>query len=448
PTLDPQKSIAFNVSSKGTGNWTVTIHDTQNNLIAAQTITNANMASGGYQEFIFTTPWRIIIGKTYHAHLTVSTGTSTVVTSTASDLSTADFYTYYSFLVTDTQWHPAVSFLNFIAIGNERYIAKWDGAFYTANAVALPTGWKIRSFGFWREYLACAVWKGSNIYDYSSGRVYFWDGVAPTFNFSISVGEGQVNAVYGIDSDLYMVTGYRGYIADYQGGYFYNTGNTRDNKLKRFPNNQIADTDYQEIYPGAFTMWKSLLMIGVAGASNATDIEKGVYSYGTYNNQYPQTLSYDYPISTGNRGSSVTIGCVYPVGQKLVIGWQDGIAYGADIIDPANAPASNGELQLMIQDSGNTWKDKSSLTVRADYLPLKSGESVSTEYKIDRASNWSVGSVDSTVGDNHIEQDIDSNSGRGREYQIGVNLFATGSTSPTLIGLSLLGDDLPTEETF
>ena len=31
--------------------------------------------------------------------------------------------------------------------------------------------------------------------------------------------------------------------------------------------------------------------------------------------------------------------------------------------------------------------------------------------------------------------------GRGREYQYGIDLYATGSTSPTLLGLTALFDD-------
>jgi hypothetical protein len=33
------------VAAKGTGDWTITIHDTTNRIIASKTITNANMAS-------------------------------------------------------------------------------------------------------------------------------------------------------------------------------------------------------------------------------------------------------------------------------------------------------------------------------------------------------------------------------------------------------------------
>jgi len=107
------------------------------------------------------------------------------------------------------------------------------GLSYQPNYIALPVGWRIRCFAFWREYLAIGVWRGNNIYDYDSGRVYFWDGISATFNFFIDVPEGQINAMHGKDSDLYMFIGYRGILMDYQGGYFYNTGNSASSKLKK-----------------------------------------------------------------------------------------------------------------------------------------------------------------------------------------------------------------------
>jgi len=102
----------------------------------------------------------------------------------------------------------------------------------------------------------------------------------------------------------------------------------------------------------------------------------------------------------------------------------------------------------MVQDDGAVWKQKSQLAVRADYVALNSGESVAVEYKIDRATNWTTRTADSTTSSTFSQLLVDNTGGRGREYQIGVNLYATGSTSPTLLGLALLGDVLPEEATF
>lgn len=452
PVNDPQASVGFWVDTKGTGNWTLTVHDQQNRVIATSTIANANIPAAGFVEFIFTTPWRIVAGENYHMHLTVSTGTSIIVTGTGSNFSTAEYTTYFQFLVTDTQFHPLVQFqyqplggtlTGAMIIGNERYLAVWDGANFLPNFIQFPPGWHVRCFAYWRNYLAIGMWRGGAITDFDRGRVYFWTGFQPAFDFDIDVPEGQINAMFGVDSDLYMFVGYRGILVDYKGGFFYNTGNSTSNKLKRMP--LLAPADYTEVYPSALTMWRGMLHFGLYANSNSTTAQKGIYSFGALNQFYPDTLSYDYVISTGNRGSTVTIGLVYPVGQSLIVGWQDGIAYGADKVNFSNPPASSGELQTLILDNGAVWKPNENLALRADFLALRTGESIDLKFSLDR-DDFVVGSIEAIVGDHNAHLPITG--GRGKEIQFGVDLYATGSTSPTLLETSLLQNLLETEEQF
>jgi hypothetical protein len=452
PVNDPQDSVGFYVDTKGTGNWTLTIHDQQNKVVASQTIAAANIPASGFIEFIFATPWRLITNKSYHMHLTVSTGTSNVVTGTTANFSTAEYTSYFGFLVTDTQFHPVHQFqyqplggslTGAEIIGNERYLAVWDGANYLPNFITFPPGWRVRCFAQWRQYLAIGVWRGGNIYDFHQGRIYFWSGYQPAYDFFIDVPEGQINALFGVDSDLYMFAGFRGILLDYKGGYFYNTGNSSSNKLKRMP--LLSAADYTEVYPGALNMWRGLLHFGLYANSNSTTAQKGVYSFGTLNQYYPDTLSYDYVISTGNKASTVSIGLVYPVGQNLIIGWKDGSAYGADMVSFSNPPASSGEVDLLIIDDNAIWNQNANFQVKADFEPLKTGESIDTKVSLDRGA-FAFSTPDGTVGDMFTKGQVSN--GRGREVQFGADLYATGSTSPTLLAISLLRNGLAEEEQF
>ena len=442
PQVDPQKSVSIDIGAKGTGDWTVTVHDQQNNVISTVTVANALLPTTGFYEFVYPTPWRLVIGKTYHIHVTSTVADGTIVSSTLNDLRTANFYTYYQFLVTDTVFHPIKQFLNKLVIGNERYIATWDGAFFQPNFIALPPLTHVRCFAIWREFLAIGTWKettGSTptISDWNTGTVYFWDGISLTFNFLIEVPEGQINSMFGTNSTLYMYAGYKGDLLTYQGSYSTTTGGSQATKIKRIP--FTANTDSVEIYPGAMTMWRSLLFIGVAANMTSSTITTGTYSWGTLNRLYPETMSLDYIISTGSQGSSVSIGLVYPVGQTLLVGWRDGTAYGVDQVNFNNPPAPFGTLQTLIQDNNVIWNQKISMRLKADMLPLRAGESIDTKYKINRAANWTISPINSTVDEIEMVQDIPD--GRGREYQYGIDLYATGSTSPTLLGLTALFDD-------
>lgn len=464
PTLDPQKSMAFTVNAAGTGDWTLTIHDLQNNVIATQTILAAQVPASGQIEFIFATPWRIVINKTYHAHLTVSTGTSKVVASSHNSFPTADFFTYYQFLVTDTAFHPIVRFLNKIVIGNERYLATWDGASYNANLIAFPPHTHVRCIGFWRNYIAIGTWQeptsgSANIYDWAAGKIYFWDGISLTFNSQIDIPEGQVNAILGLDSDLYYFAGYQGQLFLYQGSYATESGNGRGSMIRRIPPS-LEIQKYMEIYPQALTMWHGMLHVGVAANSNSGRIQKGTWSYGAWQPGYPQALSMDYPISTGNTSSSVSIGAVFPVGQTLLQSWSDNGAFGVDQINFNNQAASFGFLEANLQDFDVMWHDKEVLKARVDHLPLQTGESVLVKYAIDQGDFESDNSLtDSSsvlhptyVGSGRISTNSISD-GRGLEFQIAFELrqtqnLAYSDTTTVVLGVSALASNLLSETVF
>ena len=456
PSYDPQKSMDLNIAAKGTGDWTITIHDSTNRVIATKTITNANMASAGWQEFTWAEPWRIVIGKSYHAHITTTVADGTIVTSSSNVLQSggsavADFHTYYQFLVTDTLFHPIAKMLNFMVIGNERYIAKWDGAFYYPNHIALPQGTHIRCMGYWGKYMAFGTWQEAasgtpTIYDFPTGKIYFWDGISLTFNFSIEVPEGQVNALFGMDADLYYFAGYKGDLLLYQGGYGSESGNSRGQKVKRIP--YLERSKYVEMYPQSMAMWGGLLRFAMGANTNSTLLPQGVYSWGTLYPQYAESLSFDYILSTGNKSSTVRIGMIYPVGQKLLIGWKDGAAYGCDVIDPTGSTYyTSGLIQTNIQDGGEVWRNNNLLKIRADHVALAAGEGVAVGFKADRGASFDdLLSVTETVNDMFTTNTLSD--GRVNEYQLQATLTGNGTSSPTLLSLAALVDGLGTEEQF
>lgn len=455
PDNDPQKSMDINVNAKGTGDWTITIHDATNTMIASKTITNANMASSGYQEFVFSTPWRIVIGKQYHAHITSTVNDGSVVTSSLNVLQSggsavADFHTYFQFLVTDQLFHPAIRWLNFLAIGNERYIAKWDGAFFSPNLIAFPQGTHVRCFGVWGIYLAIGTWQEAssgtpNVYDFPIGKIYFWDGISLTFNFSIDVPEGQINSIFGMDSDLYYVAGYKADLLKYSGSFANQSGSFNGTKIKRIP--YLALKDYVEIYPQAMANYQGLLFMGIGGKTNSTQLPQGVYSWGALYPSYPQSLVFEHNISTGNNGSTVRIGMVYPVGQKLLVSWADGIARGVDVIDPTSGVYhTSGLLQTNVIDGGFIYQNDLLLKVRADHLALNTGEGVQVGYALNRESSFeTTASVTDTQGDFTTNTLMN---GRATEMNFQVELTGPGTTTPTLLSLAAQIDTLPTELAF
>jgi len=425
PEKDPQKSIEVDINTVGTGDWTLTVHDALNREVASVTVANAQLHTGVY-EFTFASVWRPIIGATYHFHLTSTVADGVVVSGTTVDLETARFWSHYQFLVDDV-YHPMEQFLDFMVIGNERYLAKFEaGDSYEPHQLTFSSGWRVRCLAFWREFIAIGCWKGDTITDYDQGRIFFWDGVSDTFNHSIPVPEGGVNAMFGTQDVLFIVAGYTGEILIYTGG----GAAQKYNKIPRLTNNK-----YLEIAPSAITMWRSNIHFGVGLNTDSEAVQKGVYTIGTAQRQYPTSLGFDYPTSLGEQTSSnVKIGLVYPSGQDLYVGWQNINTYGIDKISVDNDVYSEGTLELLIREISSISKEGYPLTLRADFEALEDGESLRLKYKANREDNWNYSEYEDTEGATSTKLRLPS---RMTEIQVGVDFATTASTSPKLKGVTI-----------
>jgi len=84
-SYDPIKEITINIDVVGTGNWTLTVHDSENNVIGSKTISNGSLSVGD-NTFTFSSPLRVVIGNNYHFHITSTVADGGVDTDTDNDL--------------------------------------------------------------------------------------------------------------------------------------------------------------------------------------------------------------------------------------------------------------------------------------------------------------------------------------------------------------------------
>jgi len=436
PAKDPQKSIQVLVAAVGTGDWVITVHDALNRTVATATIAVANVIAATDLEFTFTTAWTPIIGASYHFHLTQSTADGTVTTTTTVDLETVDFHTYYQFLI-DSNYHPIEQVINKLAIGNGRYLATWDGITYSPHALTLPSGYNIRCLGTWREYLVIGTYLGSSIYDYDYSRLFFWNGIDTTYNFYIDVPYGAVNAIQSGDP-MYLVAGYSGDLLKYSDGLSH---------IQRLPN--INDTDIVEVFPKALTMWKSLTRVGMAGGdTSASDLERGVYSYGRINNRVDNTLSFDYPVSLGSTtGNGLQIGLLFPLGSVMFMSWKSGSSYGVDRVgNSSDGLFASASYEGLITDADKLWADKGVNYIRAYFKPIVSGDTYRIKYRIDREDDWTYGDVISAADTKEARLAIPSMGTRWNDLQYGVDITTTNTTSPEFYGIAAEIDDFNEEK--
>jgi|SRR3972149_3862607 len=337
-----------------------------------------------------------------------------------------------------SKFAPIKAFLNGFAVGHGNKLSWWDGSVWTLAKLTLPAGFNIRSLEVIDEYLAIGTWVGTSITASESGYVFFWDGTSTTFNFFTHIPEGGVNALLNSRNRLLTVAGSNGYI-------YLNTNPFQ--KVHKFP--KLEYSKNVEVYPGAVSNWKGIASLGLAGSTDSTSVEQGVYEWGAKSDKYNETLNLGYTISTGTTQSiTVQIGAVKGIGSIMLIGWRDNTTYGVDkVIQTADVYAT-GTYESLIFDDKRPHQDKLAITLKATHKALVSGQSIQLGYKVNRTSSYTTDTANSTVDTTETRLPIPASVARFRDFQMEVILASTAATGPTVTSVALEYDDLTEESLF
>lgn len=482
--IEPLNKIDPFIVKKGTGDWTLTLHDGLDNVLGTVTITNANLVNGQFNDFVFSSAVRLQIAatntqssttslgaQTYHFHLTSTVADGTVSSSGLNDLSTADLELWADRLVNSPNgMHPMVSFQQFECIGNERYLSAWeplgdptpDNAEWQRHRLVFPTGYQVCGLENFNEYIAIACERiSTNVNTFQDGIIFFWDGLSSTYNYFIKIPEGSPYAIRQHKNVLYY----------YAGGSWYaiSSPDSVPVKVRTMPGSQneyTSTTSQAVVYPYASTIRKGILLMGYPSTTTNTTTQFGVYSWGSVDKNNPESFGYNYILSTGDQtytpSNNLTIGMVQNFGDLLHVSWQDNGVYGVDVVNNASLPASHTVWESMIFDNNYVGKQKEAAFMEATWLPLPSGVTVVLKYQVNRGSwIYSNGATTATPiggftnsntwldGDGYARFDIGENGipARFNEIQLGIDVYCDGTvtSTPIVTSVSMIFDDMNSE---
>ncbi len=331
---------------------------------------------------------------------------------------------------TVTDHAPILDFAGNLYFGNGRYLAGWDTSSFTYNQVKLSVGWNIRDLAVIGDKLAMGGQQGSAVSSLENGLLALWDGtgVAGDGPTDFTYTSGAVNALGVIDNTLFIVAGSIGNL------YYYNGNIIKVRQLS----NLLTGGSYLEIFPGAMSMHKGDLYIGVAGNTDSTVISQGAYAYGYTSKNYPRALYIPNIISTGTKtGTALRIGAICGVGpNEFYIGWKDGSSYGIDLVS-GTTPYATATYYSLWFDDGAPHIDKETDIIKFTFKPLLVNESLSFYYRKDRASSWTslTPNTTPTTGDTEARCVLTPMS-TWKEIQFRVDLTTSGSTAPSLLSIS------------
>lgn len=452
PDIEPFYSIKVNILNKGTGNWTLTLHDGLNNTLATVTKTNADISSG-LTEFVFSSQIRALVkpnARTYHFHLT-STATGTVACSTANDLNTADFELWAYRLVNPTNGlHPMIQFQQFICIGNERYLAVWEPLSdsppnneFQRHRLTFPPGFQVCGLAVTDEFLVIATEKRStdSSRDFQEGKLFIWDGTAQTYNQIIDVAGGSPQGISTHENFPYFVV--NGFLCAWPGG-----KNIVKVRSIANVNSDYSDTsNVTTVYPNMLTTRKNRLLVGFPSNTLNQEIEHGVYEWGSIEKNYPSSWGYSYLTSTGtqyNNGSNdLRIGCVKNFGDELYISWEEDGAFGLDLVDSDSDPAPVAKFRSRHFDAGAVFKPKLAVKLGITTKTLPAGVTLTPVYSIDNGAD--VLGTPMTSGTQVV---IDIPEGRFYSIEYGFNLTCEGTEPPEILSVALEWEPLLKEKSL
>lgn len=453
-------SVFIPAAGKGTGDWTLTLHDGLNTNLGSVTVTNANLVDGVFNDFVFSSPVRIYVvpnARTYHVHLTSTVADGKVSCSTANNLSTCDLQVWANRLIQTTNGlHPMIRFQQYECFGNANYLSIWEpistiptNAEWQRHKLVFPSEYEVCGLAVFNEYLAIACEKVSSTSTTTpqEGIIFFWDGVSNTYNYLTKIPEGSPYALHEYKNVIYY----------YAGGAWYaiSSPTTQPTKVRTMPG---TDTEFSGsaapivVYPYAATVRRGVHLMAFPSTTTNTNINYGVYSWGSVDKNFPDSFGYSYLLSTGSQNYSVsnnlTIGMVQNFGDTLHVSWRDTLngGYGVDVVDNTSTPATFATWQSLIFDNGYPAKRKKGIYLQATFLTLPSDASFVLKYKLDRAANWtSSAALTPTIvsntwnGANYARFDIDQPS-YFYEIQAAVDI-TSGTTTPTFTSVVVVFDD-------
>lgn len=458
PDIEPFYSIQVFIVSKGSGNWTLTLHDSLNTALASVTVSNGNLKNYAYNEFKFSGPIRALVNAsqtgssaTYHWHITSTVADGTVGTINTGDLSSADFLLFaYRLVTTKNGWHPTAFFTGsgqpLLCIGNGSYLSTYNfgndsnptNSQWQRHNLVFKTGFEVCGLATNNQYLVIAVERRSSNANrnFQDGALYFWDGSTNAPNFVIEVPMGAPYGLYTFNNVTYFACA---------GSLFAWSGGQTVLKVRKLA---YQNTDYLQavdstiVNPNMFTSRYNLLMMGYPSSTTNPNINYGVWSWGSVELTYPNSYGLSYTLANGqinySSSNNLQIGCIQNFVDSLYISWQytdsgGNTHFGLDLVDNFSTAATSFSWQSLIYDGGVRYKQKMLLRIKLAFLPLPANCTLQVGYSINRGSfTWSP-----TAATNDTSVVLQVNSGRFHELQVAFQgTCGSGvTTAPTITGI-------------
>jgi hypothetical protein len=414
-----QYGIGIQVLAKGTGDWTITLHDEDNNSITSKTITNASLANG-WNYLLWTTQLTVDRSLNYHIHIHSTVADGTMNTLTGNDLAQGSVKI---FTLGDPDYHQMKIQNQTLYLADRHYIhqvGENEGVHIFTNwALDLTEPHRIKCLG---KSPGTDLIIGTHVDNgVEEVQVAVWDTFSEAPIFIDPVKERSIHTFLELDNGLLAIAGDRGRVYEYN--------NYRLQKRKSIPG-EYSPSKYVTVHPEAGTVLDGLPIWGVSNGTG-NPCKQGVYSYGSKNPAYPFILNLEFVISERSGSDFVTsnieIGSLLAKGNDLYITWKNGSSYGVDKLD-YNTKLNGAYFTTRALFISRIYRD----VFKNIYLPYKSlpaNTNIGVQKSIRYGSYSSWNDVRNDT-DNYMM--VSHNEEKANIMQIKVSFTTSGNNAPIL----------------
>lgn len=290
---------------------------------------------------------------------------------------------YKTFTNGNATHHPMIEVYNTLYIGDGKNLASLNSSgVFTGNQLSI----------FADETIIGVTFNGSYIRIYSRrttsvpyGRCYLWDGVSSDYNQFFTFKGLALHAVVDKGNLDYILAGEHPVLLASSG--------LNSQVLKKLPN--IVGTDSATFNHNCMTADESLIYFGVCESGTNT-INRGVWSYGAKEKDYPQVLGNE--ITTSNASAVDLVGAVHFSAGKVYTSWSNGSTYAIDIIDRTKY-AITGEITTRAWDAEMGYQKKATIGVKMAFKTLADGEQIDLYLRRNLATTWGTAVLTAAYSD-------------------------------------------------
>lgn len=279
---------------------------------------------------------------------------------------------YKAFTNGNATHHPMLEVYNQLYIGDGKHLAE-------LSSLAVFNGTKLPIFG--DETIVGMTFSGSYVRIYSRrsalvnyGRCYLWNGISGNYDQFTNYAGMPIHAAESRGSLDIVLAGIQPVLLacsglDYQ-------------VLQKLPN--ITGTNTATFNHNTMTSDESLVYFG-AVESGTNTINRGVWSWGAKEKNYPQCLGNEF--TTSNASATDLVGAVHTSGGKVYTAWKNGSTYGVDVTDPTLYSAT-GEVVTRAWDGGIGHQKKRPMACRLAFKQLADGEQIDVYLRRNLSTSW------------------------------------------------------------